>query len=411
MKAPDRSRDLEGQGRTLSLLVLLALAARLPLWLGAPGAAYDMESYRLTAQQVWQGGALYGNPVLAHRYPYLPLWALVLEGLRGLALGTGLPDTVAFKFPAVAADCGIVVLLYRMMRRLHQDGPKPQEGLRSPAFWAALAYAANPLALLISAGHGQFDSTALFFLLLAVYFADFSRLPSSDRYAALSLAAAVALKSWPAFFIPLFVRNLAFWKERLAFLGWLAAPLAALCLPFVLHSPSAFFRTVGGYAGATALSLPQTFYAAAYLVGPKALGAYRLLMQSWTWLCLGLLALVWLAFFLARAAPPILPGMVLGTLTLYVLAPAYSVQYLLWLLPFSLLAGGGLAFRHTLYGLAMLVFFYLSFLPGAVLPFQAGAPSLPPWMILLWAVLNLGLWLFWLLAWRKAAWDSGLAGS
>src|SRR5438034_9851013 len=108
-------KDLRGHGPVLALLLGLALAARLPLWLAAPGAGFDMESYRLTAAQMSGPGHLYGDPVLARRYPYLPLWALVVTPLAWMAGKLGLSAVPWFKAPGVLADLGLVFLLYRMV--------------------------------------------------------------------------------------------------------------------------------------------------------------------------------------------------------------------------------------------------------------------------------------------------------
>jgi len=65
------------------------------------------------------------------------------------------------KLPAVLSDLGIVYLMYRYSRDRF-----------GPCWWTlipALLFAFDPVVLLISAGHGQFDSLVIFFLLLALY--------------------------------------------------------------------------------------------------------------------------------------------------------------------------------------------------------------------------------------------------
>jgi hypothetical protein len=397
--------ELKGRGRTLALLLGLALFVRLPLWLASPGAAFDLESYRLTAHSLWHGH-LYRQAGLGGRYPYLPLWALCLLPLTGLSRILRLPPALLFKIPGLLGDLGLVFLIYRMAHRLEEDPSRglPPRPLESPAFWSALAYAANPVAILITAGHGQFDSLPVLFLLLAAYFFEFSKSPFSDRWSALSLAAAVGLKSWPAFFLPLFLKNLPLRRQRLVFLAWVFLPLALLSLPFFLHEPGAMLRSLS-YHGATALSLPETLHAAAYLAGWKPV-TYSLLSGLWSGSTLVCLAGLWVAFLSSRRSLPVLPGLLLGSLTLYVFAPAFSVQYLLWLLPPALLVSGGAALRQTLYGLMMLCFFYLVFLPGAVM--AVPGPGASRLLVGAWAVLNAGLWVFWLTEWKDMASGWGL---
>lgn len=403
-------KDLRGHAPTLWMLLGLALAARLPLWLGSPGAAFDMESYRLTSEQLLGGGPLYGSPVLAHRYPYLPLWALIAAPLALLARASGLAAPILYKAPGVLADLGLVFLIYRMVLRLRPaEGAPRGRRFRSPAFWSALAYAVNPLAILITAGHGQFDSLALFFIVVAAYFFEFSTWRNAESWAALGLSTAIALKSWPAFFLPVFLKNLGSWRERFRFSAWCLLPLALLCLPFLLRDAGGLLKTLAGYHGATALSLPETLHSAAYLLKLKQ-SLFMQLADGYAWIALGLLGISLLAYGSSRVPVPLLPGILLAVLTLYVFAPAYSVQYLSWLLPFAILSGGRLVVRHTFCGLVMLLFFYLAFLPGAVLaPPAGGPPALPSWLLGLWGGLNGLLWLFWALEWRKTLKQTGLA--
>jgi hypothetical protein len=388
----------------LSVLLLVALAARLPAFLGTPGAAFDMESYQRVARHLLEGGALYGDAVLAGRYPYLPLPALLFVILQLFCWISGAAAWMVFKLPALAGDLGLVWILYRILLRLDPPPLDPVQSrmplINQRAFWPALAYAANPLAVMISAGHGQFDSLTLFFLLLGAYFFEFSSAPLSDRWAALSLGTAIALKIWPAFLAPLFLKNLLRGRERRQFFLWMMLVPAAASLPFLLWKPGAMLQAVLGYHGTRALSLPEVFKSLCF-VGGASPEFFSRLAGSYEAVMLAGLAGMCLVYFLGPWQFPVLPGMSLGVLTLYVFAPAVSPQYLLWLLPLALLLRRPLALRHTWAGLGMGLIFYLVFVPEAVLNGSFSASRQPSWIFLtLWAALNLGLWLFWLKEWR-----------
>lgn len=342
-----------GQKKELIVLLLVALAARLPAFFFAGGG----------------GGAL----------------------------------SLAFKFPALAGDLGLVWILHLILLRLNPPvpGAAPERGvfLNQRAFWPALAWAANPLAVLISAGLGNFDSLALFFVMLAVYYFEFSSHPLSDRYAALSLGAAVGLKLWPVFLALVFVKNLLRARERLLFCLWMLVPLG-LCLPFLAWKPGGLLEAVLGYHGTGALSLPEALKSLYYAAGatPEAYGRLAWAYERAAGCALALSAL---AYGLGRWQFPLLPGLSLAVLSLYVFAPALSPSCLLWLVPFSLVLRRSLALRHLWLSLALGLVFCLEFAPEALFnsSFKAGGQVRTPFL-LFWAAFNLGAWLFWLKEWR-----------
>jgi hypothetical protein len=391
--------------RTQALLILGLVALLLRLWvaLGSAGASYDMESYRRVASTLWEGRALYGDPALLGRYPYFPAWAILASALKGLSMLTSLPDTLCFKIPGLLGDLGIVFLLFLIMERLSlkpllHSAPKPF--WQGRPFWAGLAYAANPVSILISAGHGQFDSLVLFFVLLAAWHFEFSQAPLSDFYSALSLSAAIALKTWPVFLLPFFMKNLNSGLERRRYLLACLLPALLLLLPFALQGGWDATWMALNYSGSQALSLPEALRASFYAAqaSPENFQAV-----AWGFKVLGLscLGIFFAAYSLSAARFPLFPGLALGVLTLYVCAPAFAVQYLLWLLPLALLLPGRLALRHSAWALGLSLAFYSLFMPEAFLGGKAWAPQpLPTWLVLLWAVANLGAWMAFAAEWN-----------
>jgi hypothetical protein len=380
---------------------LIALAAawalsHLPMAWISGGAAYDMESYHRVCQALAEGQGLYGNPELIGRYPYGPLWALFLFAVRWSLGLVGIPESFAFKIPALSADLGLGFLIYMILSRL-----SPEPGWLARPFWAALGWILNPVALLISAGHGQFDSLALFFVLAALWYLDFSEHPGSDFASALSLGFAVALKTWPLFFLPFFIRCLPARAERWRYaLICLAFPFLLL-LPFVLHGGLDNILDAMRYSGASAFSLPESLRGFFYSVGAKA-SSYRTLAELWRNLALICLGLGWLMACFGPWRLPMPAALSLAVLTLYVFAPAFSPQYLCWLIPFALLIPGNLALLHTAAALPCLLIFYGLFMPEAFLkPGDWAVPNLPRETMILWGLINLGLWIFFARQWSR----------
>jgi hypothetical protein len=378
---------------TLAGLLLVALAARLPMLIVGPGVQFDMESYRLVAKEMLAGAPLYSDPLLKVRYPYLPPWALVVVSMEWLSRASGLAESFCLRLPALLGDLGVVALLFRILR-----GREAEQGCALPALerrstWASLAYAASPLAIIISAGHGQFDSLPLLCLLLA--YAAMQK--SAGRRAALWLGAGIALKTWPLVLLPLFLKPLPQARSRLRFTAWALLPPLLVTLPWLFSTPGELAARVLSYTGVRCIGLNEAVHALSYLLGwpswvMRAMHQGLSLLLAAAWLTLSALYL-WGPWRLALEE-----GLALAVLLLYVLAPGISTQYLLWLLPLALLLPGSLALRHQFYSLPVLLLFYTLFMPEAFLDGRFKGQLAPSaGMLLPWIALNLGLWLFFLL--------------
>ena len=385
--------------QALWLLALTALALRLPLLLGAPGADYDLESYRLAAGSPLL--KLYTDEALQGRYPYLPGWWLVLKLCQGFSAVSGLAFERVVRLPGLAADLAVSLLLHRLLERLTASRALVGRSVwNTPAFWGALAWAASPLSALITAGHGQFDSLPLFLLLLAAWQLEFSSSPRSELNAALALGAAMSLKPWALAFLPFYLKTFLERREMLRFsLQTLCLPTALLLPWLAMDGPVAVAGRLA-YSGASTLSLPEALKAALFASGASA-QVYQGARLALGALGLAVLASLALAYLAGPWRFPLLPGLALGALTLLVAAPALSVQYLSWPACLALLSPGPLARRLQAVGLAAALGVYLFLLPGTLAGSALPAPPQTPGSLLLWAGANLGLWMFLAVEWAR----------
>ncbi|HYN81586.1 MAG TPA: glycosyltransferase family 87 protein [Gemmatimonadaceae bacterium] len=136
-------------GTTVGLLVLTSIVVR--VLLAGPDYNHDFTSYRIVASIMERGGNVYAE---TDRYNYGPIWFWVLHLLDATAQRFADP-TMAFRL-AVASflslvDIGLFAVIYYNFGRL-------------PAMAALL----NPVAILISGYHGQFDNLAVLLAMLAV---------------------------------------------------------------------------------------------------------------------------------------------------------------------------------------------------------------------------------------------------
>lgn len=119
------------------------------------------------------------HPLPAHEWNFLTL----MPYIHAAELETGLPWRYGVKIAPIVADCLVVWLISVIARQAAVPEPRS----------VALAYAVNPLSLLVVALHGQVEPVALCFALGGVALAQRRRWAG----AGLLLGAAVAAKTWP----------------------------------------------------------------------------------------------------------------------------------------------------------------------------------------------------------------------
>lgn len=130
------------------VLVGLAAGTALRLLLAwGPYGNYDQTSYEIVARIVESGGNVYAE---TSRYNYGPAWSFVLVALWKLHLLTGLTFHFCVRGFLALVDVGNALLIGDVARRAWG-------GARGPV---VLAYALNPVAILIVGFHGQFDNLA-----------------------------------------------------------------------------------------------------------------------------------------------------------------------------------------------------------------------------------------------------------
>ncbi len=352
-------------------VVLLALGLRLVVMLLTSGAAYDIASYHLQAESVLLHRNVY---LFTDRYPYPPVWVWVVALVQWLATATALPFVFLVKVPALIGD-GLIVLVL----------------LRYKSLEAARFYALNPVSILITAGHGQFDGLVLGLVVLAWVLLR-SEEQAHFSWAALALGGAIALKGYPVLFLPALLVHIGTHRQRLAAIGLALLPLALAFLVYgalfgfvgqmlsniLLYSSSpyfgwsflvAFVLKIVAPASVTPVLMPLGGVARAALIGFACYLPWR--HPAWS------VERLWLVTLLA----------------FYALAPGISVQYLLWAVPLFALVDLKMGWWYTAFATLVAVFYYLTLFP-AVLPWGERLAALAPmyvWLVC-YVVANVGWW-------------------
>lgn len=362
---------------SLGLVLAVAFALRLAAILASDRVVADVKRYERVGAHVLD---VSWNPYAAPRlYPYPPVWMwfeAASEWLARRGLGS---FAVLVKLPVLAADLGLVALLGAMGRA---------RGLGLAAAWT---YALHPVALLIGAFHGQFEALALLPLLLAMAAFEAGRL---DR-AALALAAAIAVKSFPVLLLPFFLLALPGTSARVRFLVLSTLPVGLSLLPFAIADSGALRRELFGYGGVAdfgwiGLVRGIGFLSRGVLERSEAVHWPNLVPVGKA-LFLSVLAAT-AVFTARRRARPSLDRtaivVFLGFLTFY---GAISAQYLLWVVPFAALWFGRWAVWHAVACTVALAGFYAFLAPGVLAPgTEPAAWAGPVWVVGVAAVLVVG---------------------
>jgi hypothetical protein len=316
----------------VALVVVIALVVRLiPAVVLPRGAGYDIESFRRVSETFLKGEGVYSSPLVSGRHPYFPLQVYLIGAAMWLSRGTGLPFILTVKWAPILADSVLAVLIFQAVQRL--------SGFTGQAFVSSLLYALNPISVLVSAYHGQFDAEPAFLLALSWYFWHFGS--SSERrivLSALALGFAVLNKTWPALFLPIVLLRLRSTRQRLAYgLITLAIPITFTVLYVVAfrEDPSPLLKRALTHAG-----VPGWW-------GPGAVVSVVGAMTGWgepvlNWLAhygrWFVFAGVGLCYWLTRRQASV-EALVTALLVLYVSTSGFGLQWVLWVVPFALLAG------------------------------------------------------------------------
>ena len=318
------------------------------LLLTTAGVWWDLAAYREHAY-----AALHGLNVYAYtpRYPYFPVWVWI-AGLMAKVSSLGVPFRMAIKLPACAADLAVTGLLFWRERA--------RFGLTTRAVLVPALWALNPVPAILAAGHGQWDSLPVLFLLIAVLLLERSSEHPNRRYlAALALGVSISLKPYTVLFLP----YLAFTTRRGRRLAVTATVWAPVLLSMAVYTLATGFDPrmithVVGYTSAGDIGLAALLrFMSLGLSTPAMFVAYILTAD---------LLVAW-ALTLSRLFPtkPVLAAAAVFA-GFYVLTPRGSVQYIVAGLPFVVLASRRYALAYGLTGTALLVGFYAVAFPGAL---------------------------------------------
>ena len=375
--------------RTLILLVgSIALVVRLiPNALLPVEAGYDVASYELVADAVLDGRDVYTDSAAMNRHPYLPMQMYWMAAAKWIGGRVGVTFVRVVRMAPILADVCLTALIFLSLRQR----VKPQN-----AVVLGLSYALNPVSVFVSACHGQFDAIPLLFLVAAML--THMRRP---QLSAVSLGLGILSKSWPVLGLPTLLWRLDRWSRRLTYL------LLACLVPVLgVMLYSALFRAslLGVLGKAVGYDWGVGVWGYTYLLRltgilvPALNGLFAFAQRYGRFITLAILGLVW---FLRARHEVVSQSILTVFVTFFACSHAFSIQYLVWLLPLASLCQQTLWLRrYTLAATAYMILVY------STLILASHITNLLPWPQADWFIImpsGLPVWLI-TVAWAIVRW-------
>ena len=322
----NESRWFSRAGTWFWLLIALGAALRIYFVVFTQGT-YDAGLWQLHSTGASELGLLNyyrANPNANH-----PPLILALEaGVYRVAVASRIPFPVLFRAPFALLDAGTTLLLFGLL------------GANRWRFVLTAAYWINPLAILLSAYHGNTDSAVAFFLLLSIRFLSKEQIVAS----ASALGAGLWIKLPGVLAVPALVLFLRGWRKRLLFLSIFGAVALLGYLPALISDAAVIATNVFGYhgrmlqtQGGIALWGPRVLFFS--IIDPPDQWAVQLQAPVLFFLHHNWLIALLLAFLLAllrqrhTALPQLCATIAMVYVTVCGFTDNWALQYFAWSLP------------------------------------------------------------------------------
>lgn len=375
----------------------MALVRRHPLWI-ISGVAVAGIAIRLILAFGWFGSGdiftfvvvgtrtevdplhTYGGNIDGVVWAYPPGYLIWLVGAVKL-VDLGLPFHGGVQLLPIVADLAIAFAVY-----VYLGWRGASESSRVAGFALVML---GPAFIAISGYHGQVDPVAILPGVVALMI--WERRPARRRAveSGLLIGVGAVLKTVPMLLVLPLLASARSMKEGVKLVSAAVAVAVLTCLPFLLAEPAGFREgplTYAGVWGRGGLSLvtDPAFAAerrldfAATFAGPND-------VAQWISEASGpitLIVLLALAAFLFHYRPAPIDSVVLLWLAVFVFSPNFLLQYLVWALPFFIMAG---YLRETaVLQVAVIPVLLITYLSPAVYE-RPGAIAYVVMMICLWA--------------------------
>jgi hypothetical protein len=372
------------RSRDLWIIVAAGLAIRILLAYEFHGT-HHVGIELLAAERVrgWDWVAVYGA---APPWTYPPLFLSWLVGASWLSDASGLSFHLLAKLGPILADVGLALAIYTYL------GWR-EAGERARLVGAGLVML-GPSFIATSGYHGQIDSVAILFAVLALMAWEYAAQPGRAVRAGLLIGIGAAVKTVPLLLVPALIGSSRSWREAVKLLAAALVIPALVLVPLWLGGVDLHeVITYTGFPGLGGLSIVvdpalgwRWMTVLQPLAGGGTNGVGQALQDSSKVITLAALS-AYLAFIL-RYRPAPVDAVALVWLVIYVFSPNFFLNYLVWGLPFFIMAGYLLEV-----GILQVVL-----VPATVAFYLSRWPTLSPVDAVLYVPLLIALWIFWVVA-------------
>lgn len=291
--------------KLLPTLLIAFLLYSLVIYWSASSTNYDTQSYNVIGVLTLNGISIYPDPAIS-RHPYLPFFLFLETGALLLARLIHIPQIIILKFIFTLFHLFSVYVIYQITKKNIKT---------------TFLYAINPISLLVSAFHGQFDIIPLTLLLYSIV------LLSEKRYSHVMflLGLAFTAKTWPILFIVPFLK-------RIPKKFWLV-----FCIPpliFLLIYTAFFFST--SFISIARVLVVYQGVGGIWGFGKvlSVLGADKIMLFAYK-----ILFVVGLFLYSILQKKTTLVEELVGLLlAFFIFTPGFGIQWFIWLTPFFFLS-------------------------------------------------------------------------
>jgi hypothetical protein len=225
-------KDSGAVSKTMILFAAAMVSLVLKMLLAAQGNNFDIDSFRVVADLFLQGKTIYAE---TSRYNYGPIWACILGAIRFIQIHLFASDGLGLFHVLVAGFLAYVDVLIGLILAYNFS------------FAAGLVFLLNPVSLLITGYHAQFDNLAILLALCGSLLLFKNRANTIGRVPTLAgtllLGMSLAIKHILIFFpLWLFFRQEFDWKKRFIITALPYVVFLAMFMPFI--SDAAAFQGI-----------------------------------------------------------------------------------------------------------------------------------------------------------------------
>ncbi len=305
----------------LPLVVAFAIRAA-GAWVSHAEPLVDVDSFFRWAKHLEGGINPYSTTDAPANYP--PLWLYICWGCLKVAQEVGCSFDLVMKLFVSACDAATVIPVGLLALRRGEGETAGRA--------AALAYALNPVSILIAAFHAQNDPLVIGLAIWCMWLVTARPFVLAGELGFGLLGASLAIKPIGVLFLPLVLAQISGWQRRARLFAIAGLPLLLTAIPFLFSTPVAFVRAAATYRGPPDFGYIGIFNSWMNL-GHGSSGDPIIEQLHWSMRLFYLPVFLFIWWRLRRFS--LIDQAQAVVLSLFLFYGTLGAQYLMWLIPFA----------------------------------------------------------------------------